>query len=258
MAQKRNPVSLRLQTRLKGREKRFASCWFTDSFLSQVYSNDLVKRWYLGNLLQKGGSWYGPVSESRLAETCVSIQFLYRRCYLWSTILDRRKEEYLMENSSVSGVRVRAERRMTTSFQRSKMMLRVLDNQTEIEKSFVENNDGGLACEKDGLVREQADNSSKQLPLLYQLLGAQGNLMLPCTKANLSDQEKTYLYLAKVLAEKTALYTPWISKLARSSIQDRDLTRDLTNGDVYKLADQPNQEEHATIDKQVRKTGAIS
>ena len=99
MAQKRNPVSLRLQTRLQGHEKRFASCWFTDSFFSQVYANDLVKRLYLGRLLQKGGSWYGEVSESRIPETCISIQFLYRKCSILSVVLDSRKEEYLFSTS---------------------------------------------------------------------------------------------------------------------------------------------------------------
>ena len=106
MAQKRNPVSLRLQTRLKGYEKRFASCWFTDSFFSQVYTTDLVRRLYLGHLLQKGGSWYGEVSESRVPETCISIQFLYRRCLILSIVLDRRKEEYVL-SSSLKGVQPR-------------------------------------------------------------------------------------------------------------------------------------------------------
>lgn len=107
MAQKRNPISLRLQTRLRGHEKRFASCWFTDSFFSQVYADDLVKRMYLGHLLQKGGSWYAEVSESRVPETCISIQFLYRKCSILSVILDRRKEEYLFENS-FKGVKFRS------------------------------------------------------------------------------------------------------------------------------------------------------
>lgn len=99
MAQKRNPVSLRLQTRLQGHEKHFASCWFTDSFFSKVYTNDLVKRLYLGHLLQKGGSWYGEVSESRVPETCISIQFSYRKCSIMSVVLDKRKEEYLFSTS---------------------------------------------------------------------------------------------------------------------------------------------------------------
>ena len=114
MAQKRNPVSLRLQTRLQGHEKRFASCWFTDSFFSQVYGDDLVKRLYLGHLLQKGGSWYGEVSESRIPETCISIQFLYRRCSIFSVVLDRRKEEYVLENLP-KGVKSRAESLLTHS-----------------------------------------------------------------------------------------------------------------------------------------------
>lgn len=100
MAQKRNPVSLRLQTRLQGHEKRFASCWFTDSFFSQVYANDLVKRLYLGHILQKGGSWYGEISDSRVPETCISIQFLYRKCSILSVVLDKRKEEYLLSTST--------------------------------------------------------------------------------------------------------------------------------------------------------------
>lgn len=100
MAQKRNPVSLRLQTRLQGHEKRFASCWFTDLFFSQVYANDLVKRLYLGHLLQKGGSWCSDTSDSRVPETCISIQFLYRKCSIFSVVLDRRKEEYLLSTST--------------------------------------------------------------------------------------------------------------------------------------------------------------
>ena len=100
MAQKRNPVSLRLQTRLQGYEKHFASCWFTDSFFSQVYANDLVKRLYLGHLLQKGGGWYGEISDSRVPETCISIQFLYRKCSVLCVVLDKRKEEYLLSTST--------------------------------------------------------------------------------------------------------------------------------------------------------------
>lgn len=97
MAQKRNPVSLRLQTRLQGHEKRFASCWFTDLFFSQVCANDLVNRLYLGHLLQKGGNLYSEANE--FPETCVSIQFLYRRCFLFSIVLDTRKEEYFLSTS---------------------------------------------------------------------------------------------------------------------------------------------------------------
>ncbi|RYE27689.1 MAG: hypothetical protein EOP45_00095 [Sphingobacteriaceae bacterium] len=101
MAQKRNPVSLRLQTRLKGFEKRFASCWFTDLYFSQVCTNDLFWRLYCVYLLQKGGSWSGEVSESRMPESCISLQFLYRRCYIISAVLDKRKEEYTISNSGV-------------------------------------------------------------------------------------------------------------------------------------------------------------
>lgn len=103
MAQKRNPVSLRLQTRLQGNEKRFASCWFTDCFFSQVYTNDLARRLYLGHLLHKTGSWSGERSESYIPETCVSIQFLYRRCSMLSIVLDKRKEEYLLSASFKGG-----------------------------------------------------------------------------------------------------------------------------------------------------------
>lgn len=102
MAQKRNPISLRLQTRLGGYEKRFASCWFTDCFFSQAYTNDLIRRSYLGHLLGKGGSWYGERSESLIPETCISIQFLYRKCSILSVVLDRRKQEYALSTFSRS------------------------------------------------------------------------------------------------------------------------------------------------------------
>ena len=102
MAQKRNPISLRLQTRLQGHEKRFASCWFTDYFFSQAYTNDLMKRLYLGHLLGKGGSWYGERDESGVAETCISIQSVYRRCFISSVVLDKRKQEYIFSSSSRS------------------------------------------------------------------------------------------------------------------------------------------------------------
>lgn len=58
-----------------------------------------MKRLYLGRLLQKGGSWYGEVSESRIPETCISIQFLYRKCSILSVVLDSRKEEYFFSTS---------------------------------------------------------------------------------------------------------------------------------------------------------------
>lgn len=100
MAQKRNPTSLRLQTRLQGHEKRFASCWFTDYFISQAYTNDFINRLYMGHLLEKGGGWYGESSESNLPETCVSLQLLYRRCFISLVALDGRKQEHVSLNSS--------------------------------------------------------------------------------------------------------------------------------------------------------------
>ena len=100
MAQKRNPISLRLETRLRGYEKRFTSCWFTDLFFPQAYTNDLIRRLYVGHLLEKGGSWYGERNESLIPETCVSIQFLYRKCSVLSVLLDRRKQEYALLTSS--------------------------------------------------------------------------------------------------------------------------------------------------------------
>lgn len=121
MAQKRNPVSLRLQTRLQGNEKRFASCWFTDFFFSQACTTDLVKRLYLGYLLQKGGSWYSEKSESRVPETCLSIQFLYRRCSILSVILDRRKEEYVF-SSPLKNIKDRREA-ISTSFRQEVIRL---------------------------------------------------------------------------------------------------------------------------------------
>lgn len=93
MAQKRNPISLRLQTRLKGKEKRFASCWYTDYFYPQLFGSELRKRLYYGHLLEFGGSW-GGFSESTLPESCISIQSSYRRSCILCIILDRRREDF--------------------------------------------------------------------------------------------------------------------------------------------------------------------
>lgn len=131
MAQKRNPISLRLQTRLQGHEKRFTSCWFTDFFFAQAYTNDLTKRLYLGYLLEKNGSWYSERNESNLPETCVSIQFVYRRCSTFSVLLDKRKQEYILSTDSKNG----SPRRESTSgsFQQEKKELR-FENQGKINE----------------------------------------------------------------------------------------------------------------------------
>lgn len=91
MAQKRNPISLRLQTRLKGKEKRFALSWYTDHFFSQLFAQDVRTRLYVRDLLNFGGSW---AAGSRLPETCVSTNLFYRRSCVVSVVLDRRSEEY--------------------------------------------------------------------------------------------------------------------------------------------------------------------
>lgn len=93
MAQKRNPVSLRLQTRLHGREKRFASSWFTDLFYPQLCTFDTRIRLYIGHLFDKGGNWSSETSETHIPETCLGVQFSYRRCSILSVILNREKEE---------------------------------------------------------------------------------------------------------------------------------------------------------------------
>lgn len=149
MAQKRNPISLRLQTRLQGHEKRFASCWFTDSFFSQVYANDLVRRLYLGRLLQKGGSWYGEISESRVPETCISMQFLYRKYCIFSVVLDRRKEEYLLSTSGPAKQSfVRPRREDTTLFSQMGKVFSQSQDREEIKNKHTSNGKGPLALSK--------------------------------------------------------------------------------------------------------------
>ena len=90
MAQKRNPISLRLQTRLKGKEKRFALSWYTDHFFPELFAQNVRTRLYVGDLLNFGGSW---VATGSLPET-VSTNLFYRRSCVISVVLDRRSEEY--------------------------------------------------------------------------------------------------------------------------------------------------------------------
>ena len=194
MAQKRNPVSLRLQTRLQGNEKRFASCWFTDSFFSTVYADDLVKRLYLGHLLQKAGSWYGEVSESRIPETCISIQFLYRKCSILCVALDRRKEEYIFSNSA-KNVKTRAD--SSPTFSRQEGMTPCIASRAEITKIplYSKKKDAFLSIDNVASTQIFACERDK----LPDLSKHTGGACLPSAERDVSVEQMAYLSIANCL-----------------------------------------------------------
>lgn len=207
MAQKRNPVSLRLQTRLQGHEKRFASCWFTDSFFSQVYANDLIRRLYLGRLLQKGGSWYGEVSESRIPETCISIQFLYRKCSILSVVLDSRKEEYLFSTSSSTKQSfVRPQREdVTLLSQIEKISSRIQDEEQINDKHLSSNGKGAFSLfqpdTREKAVLRNLDNS------VHLFGGIYASLLSPTLGESVSTDKLVYQSIANSFGSVVATRT---------------------------------------------------
>ena len=86
MAQKTNPISLRLQKT----NKHFSSCWYSDYFYDEMSSHDLRIRSYIESVLdQIGHSW-----------ALLYIQNQYRKVNIYSFLLDARgirheKEQFL-------------------------------------------------------------------------------------------------------------------------------------------------------------------